>query len=229
MNRNIRSILTVACLILFLSAECYAQSSDQVIANLNQQLKQGKLTLSDVLSSDSFMYLHSQTPFRDMIKSNAKESNVTIITPSEPGTRITVKGHVTDKTGTPLKHALVYFYQTSDKGWYSDTAAHILILEGDIRHARLFGYLKTDDKGNFTIETIKPKGYPKSDLAAHIHIHFWDQQGNALNGPGELQFEDDPRMTADRKKVSLSDGFLIAKNSGTAEKPVYDYKIVVEK
>jgi protocatechuate 3,4-dioxygenase beta subunit len=44
--------------------------------------------------------------------------------------------------------------------------------EGDRRHARLFGYLRTDENGKFEFSTVKPKGYPNSTLPAHIHIEI---------------------------------------------------------
>lgn len=124
-----------------------------------------------------------------------------------------------------LNDALVYFYHTSDKGWYSDTAPHILMNEGDMGHARLFGYLKTDSKGQFEFETIRPKGYPNSDLPAHIHLMVWKDDQVVAGLPNELQFDDDPRLTPDRRSRSLREGNLIKKNSGTADKPVYLYDI----
>jgi protocatechuate 3,4-dioxygenase beta subunit len=173
------------------------------------------------------MYLHSLTPFREMIKRNATAEEITIAAPNEPGVQIVVNGTVTDKSGMPLNDILIYFYHTSDQGWYSDTAVHILVREGDHRHARLFGYVKTDAQGKFTIHTIRPNGYPKSDLAAHIHIQMWKADGTQLPGiPGELQFADDIRMTTVRRKRSIAEGFLVAENTGTKEKPVYNYIII---
>jgi protocatechuate 3,4-dioxygenase beta subunit len=205
-----------------------SQDIGSVIKDIDLQLKNGKTSITKILSSDSLMYLHSLTPFREVIKANARAEKIVIVTDKEPGTRVTIKGSVVDKNGIPQKNLLVYFYQTSDKGWYSDTGAHILMNSGDINHARLFGYLKTGPQGEFSFETIKPKGYPRSDLAAHIHIHFWREDGQTLHGPGELQFEDDPRMTADRRRRSRQEGFLISKNSGTTQMPVYEYKIIAE-
>lgn len=55
---------------------------------------------------------------------------------------------------------------------------------------------------------------------------MWKEDGTSLLGiPGELQFDDDIRMTEQRIKKSLSEGFLIASNEGTKSKPIYSYKI----
>lgn len=226
MKKNIPAAVILFCSLVPLTGSC--QNRAAIINRIDLQLKTAQTSITKVLSSDSFMYLHSLTPFREVIKANAKAGNISMVTPNEAGTRITVKGVVTDKNGTPGKGLLIYVYQTSDKGWYSDTGAHILINSGDFNHARLFAYLKTNDKGEFSFETIRPRGYPRSDFAAHIHIHFWSAGMQPVRATGELQFDDDPRMTPERRKQSLSDGYLISKNSGTEQKPVYEYRIITE-
>jgi len=213
---------------VFLSCNLSGQNATKLIDNINTQLTKGQTSVSKVLADTSFMFLHSLTEFREVIKHHAKTGAVTMISKTEPGKKIAVRGTINASNGKPLNDALVYVYHTSDKGWYSDTAAHILQNDGDTRHARLFAYLKTDDKGQFEIETIQPKGYPNSDLPAHIHIMVW-KNGHLVNGiPGELLFDDDPRLTPERRSRSLGDGYLIEKNSGTLVKPVYSYKIVAK-
>ncbi|MEP7237206.1 MAG: hypothetical protein ABI685_05065 [Ferruginibacter sp.] len=222
----------IAALIILLGSITPKISTCQITVNtinhINLQLKKGRTSITKILGTDSLMYLHSLTAFREAIKANAKVGKISIVTAQEPGTRITVTGLVVNKKGQPQKNVLVYFYHTSDKGWYSDTGVHILLNSGDMNHARLFGYLKTDEQGEFAFETIKPNGYPNSDLAAHIHIHFWGKDQKALHGPAELQFDDDPRMTPARRARSLTEGFLISKNTGSKKKPVYDYTIIVD-
>ncbi len=213
---------------LLISSVVLGQSYSDMINRLDRQLKRGETSISKVLANDSLMYLHSLTSFRDVIKDNAKPEKITITSSHEPGTKITIKGHVVDKKGKAYKNILLYFYQTSDSGWYADTAAHILEKEGDMKHARLFGYLRTDDKGQFSFETIKPNGYPKSSITGHVHIQCMISDSKSLASPTELHFEDDRRMSKLRKKEILEEGNLIAKNSGTLQKPVYEYKIVAE-
>ena len=157
-------------LIIILSSGCtYSQQSDELINEIDAKLTNGKTSLSSVLSDTALMFLHSKTAFRDVIKKHAKAEGITILSNTEPGKKILVKGKIETSDGKPVTDALVYVYQTSDKGWYSDTAAHILQNEGDMQHARLFGYLKTNDKGEFEYNTIQPKGYPNSDLPAHSY------------------------------------------------------------
>ena len=196
-----------------------------LIDSLNKSLAKGAISVSSVLTSPSFMLLHSLTPFREMIKQNAKAGKLSITTDSEPGTRVTIKGTVQDKTGLAVANKLVYVYQTSAEGWYSDTAAHILMNEGDRRHARLFGYFKTDANGNFEFATIKPRGYPNSSLPAHIHIEIFNTATQSFIT--ELLFDDDPRLTGEIRTRSINEKFLIVKNSGTISNPLYAYTIQV--
>lgn len=224
MTSKIYTLLTL----LWISTGGVAQSYSDIINRLDHQLKHGETTITKVLANDSLMYLHSLPSFREVIRDNAKAEKVTIVSSHEAGTRITVKGEIVDKKGAPQKNSLLYFYQTSDFGWYADTAVHILEKDGDMKHARLFGYLRTDNKGEFSFETIKPNGYPKSSITGHIHIQGWNADDKALSIPTELHFEDDRRMSKLRKKEILEEGNLIAKNTGTQQKPVYVFKIVIK-
>ena len=212
--------------LVVLTLTSFSQDTSAVVSEIDKELNSKRKTVSDILTESTFLYLHPLTSFRETIKKYADAGDITIVTETEPGVRVTVNAAVTDSSGKPLAGILVYFYHTSDKGWYSDTGVHILKFEGDHRHSRLFGYVKTDSNGRFSINTIRPNGYPKSDFAAHIHIQMWNDDGTYLLGiPGELQFDDDVRMTERRRQRSLSEGFLIAKNEGTAEKPIYNYLI----
>ena len=150
------SALTFCSLSLFSSCQ---QPANQV-KEINENLQQGKITASQVLSDPSLMSLHSLTEFREAIKKNAKAEIITMVTPNEPGTKITVRGRITDKAGIAKADQLVYVYQTSSEGWYSDTAPHILKNEGDRRHARLFGYFRTGKNGEFEFVTVMIRDIP---------------------------------------------------------------------
>src|SRR5262249_26019720 len=145
------------------------EAVQKLIDQADAALRSGKSTTA-ILTDPSFLSAHEWPRFRKLIRESAQSSQVTIVTPKEPGKTLVVTGRVVDGDGRPLKQAVVYFYQTSAKGWYSDRAAHYKAVAGDARHARLFGYLKTDDEGRFELRTIRPVGYPDTDLPAHIHV-----------------------------------------------------------
>src|SRR5690348_14872740 len=120
-------------LLVLVTGSCASsQSADQAIAAIDESLSKGQTTISNILSDEKYMYLHSLTPFREVIAKHAKAEEITIVTPNEPGKKITVKAVITTEDGKPLDNALVYLYHTSDKGWYSDTGAHIRAYEGDV-------------------------------------------------------------------------------------------------
>jgi protocatechuate 3,4-dioxygenase beta subunit len=226
-NKNRMKLKNITPLLFLISFATPASSQqiNDVIININTKLSKEETTISNVLSDSSLVSLHSLTPFREAIKQNATSEKIKLISDDEPGTRITVKGVVLNKSGNSLANKLVYVYQTSSQGWYSDTAPHILKNEGDRRHARLFGYFKTDLNGKFEFLTIKPKGYPNSTLPAHIHIEISLKDDQSFIS--ELLFDDDPRLVGDIRTRSIKEKFFITKNSGTKNDPVYSYVIRV--
>jgi protocatechuate 3,4-dioxygenase beta subunit len=180
----------------------------QAIDHVDQLLKSGRVSTSAVLSDPQYLSLHEWPRFRLAIRSNAARGVLATVSPSENGTRLRFKGSVVDSRsrGTPAR---IYLYQTSSKGWYSEKAAHISGNSGDQRHARLFGYLLSDESGHFEVKTIRPAGYPESSLPAHIHVEI-----ESLVNPGQVMitealFADDPRLTPEARRRSEQEGFVI--------------------
>ena len=121
------------------------------------------------------------------------------MTPQEPGEPLVVSGTIRNQQGEPIKGALIYVYQTSAKGWYSDKAPHISGVAGDEKHARLFGYLTTNQDGQYELRTIRPAGYPHSNLPSHIHIEIEVAGNEPRTFISEIQFEDDARLTREMR------------------------------
>ena len=165
-------------------------------------------TVSDILTDTKFISIHPLEEFRELIKSNATPGILKITAPGEPGKRIRVLGTVKDKEGKPIPDALVYLYQTDSKGWYAADAPHVLSSGSDVGHARLFGYVRTDANGSFELHTIKPSGYPQSDLPAHIHVHVWGKGYRAF--VNEFLFDDDDRLVGAIRQQSQQNHFMIA-------------------
>jgi protocatechuate 3,4-dioxygenase beta subunit len=182
----------------------------KLIDQAKTALESGKSTTA-ILTDPIFLSVHEWPRFRKLIRESAQSSRTTIVTPKEPGESLVVTGRVVDADGRPAKQAVMYLYQTSAKGRYSDRAAHISAREGDRKHARLFGYLRTDAEGRFELRTIRPGGYPDSDLPCHIHVEIERADKEAGNFTTEIQFDDDPRLTAAWRKRSRQEGFVIGK------------------
>ena len=166
-------------------------------------------SVSPILTNKKYLPLHSATAFQKIIEANCNMGILKIITADEPGKKIRVLGIVRNTSEKPISGALVYLYQTDSKGWYARDAPHVLQFEGDMRHPRLFGYVKTDSSGQFELHTIKPSGYPRSDLPAHIHVHI------TANGyrsyVTEFLFDDDERLVDGIRKQAEQNQFLISK------------------
>ena len=183
--------LLLAIILFFCSSYIVSAQTDSLalISEVKTKLQNKSASVSDILSDKKYLSIHPATSFRELIKTNSDAAILKIATPDEPGKKIRVLGIVSDKDGKPVAGALVYMYQTDAKGWYAANAPHVLLNEGDTRHARLFGYVKTDNKGKFELHTVKPSGYPQSDLPAHIHVHV---SATGFNGfVNEFLFDDD--------------------------------------
>lgn len=200
-------------LVLFLigAIQCNSQpDTSSLISKAQTQLQQGS-SVSSILTSKEFLTLHPDTKFRELIRNHAGQNVLSIAPADEPGGKILVTAQITSESGTPVSNALVYLYQTDSRGWYSADAPHITGNEGDMGHARLFGYVKTNSEGKFVLETVKPSGYPQSDLPAHIHVHVWaDGYRNYVN---EFLFDDDPRLVGEIRRQATQNKFQIAKPS----------------
>ena len=114
-------------------------------------------------------------------------SNGKVAPSGEPGQPITVSGVVVGADGSPIPNASLYVYQTDREGYYGTKPA------SDNRNPRLKLFLRSDARGAWSFETIKPGSYPNSRVPAHIHFE--------VVAPGrsarifEIVFEGDPFVT----------------------------------
>lgn len=222
-----KTLLIVHILLAPLFLSCQS-GSDGLIKEAEEKLKTGKATISQILTDKKYDALHPETSFRNIIEKYAKAETISIATDTIPGKKIKVTGTIKDQDGKPVADALVYLYHTDSRGWYAADAPHVLMNEGDMRHARLFGYVKTDKEGKFELHTIKPAGYPQSDLPAHIHVHVTAKGHRSF--VNEFLFDDDERLVGDIRENSARNQFMIAKPEKT-EKPFeqkFSYLIVLK-
>lgn len=109
----------------------------------------------------------------------------------EPGQPLNVSGVVIGPDGAPLAGASLYIYQTDHEGYYGVKPA------SDNRNPRLKLFLRSDAKGSWSFDTVKPGSYPGSRVPAHIHFE--------VSAPGrapkifEIVFEGDPFVTAEMR------------------------------
>ena len=175
------------------------------IDNVGERLHSGA-SPSDILCDRSLTDLHPYPRFRQLIKSNATSKPVSLCSLEEPGDRVVLKIEVVSKTGVPQADALVYVYHTSSAGWYAEKGYHVRAVSGDQRHARLFGYGRTNKNGCLEVQTIRPAGYPDGNLPAHFHVEVLEP----LTAVTEIQFSDDPRLTPAVLEQSRREGFIVS-------------------
>ena len=128
---------------------------------------------------------------------NALTSIARIAPKDEPGQPMQIRGTVRDKNGNPIPGVVVYAYHTDASGFYpSDDKFKG---QAAYRHGRLRGWAITDDQGKYGFDTIRPAGYPNSDLPAHVHMHVIEA-GRCTYYIDDILFEDDPRLTQQQRQ-----------------------------
>jgi len=226
MKKIILSILLFIASVNF--AFCQLEK-DALIKETEEKLKTNKATISQILTDKKYDAVHPETSFRELIKEYCKAEIISIATDTIPGRKIKVIGTIKNTEGRRVADAFVYLYQTDARGWYAADAPHVSMNEGDMRHARLFGYVQTDKDGKFELHTIKPSGYPQSDLPAHIHVHI-DANGYR-SFITEFLFDDDERLVGEIRENSIRNNFMISKPEKT-ELPFtqkFSYSITLQK
>jgi protocatechuate 3,4-dioxygenase beta subunit len=93
-------------------------------------------------------------------------SKTTLVPRGEPGTPLRIWGVVFGRDDrVPIRNASIYLYHTDARGYYARENPR------DSDHPRLKGYLRTDDRGRYEFETIRPGSYPNTRNPGHIHYH----------------------------------------------------------
>ena len=124
----------------------------------------------------------------------------------EPGQPLHVSGVVVGPDNAPIAGASLYVYQTDHEGYYSVKPA------SDNRNPRLKLFLRTDAKGAYSFDTIKPGSYPQSRVPAHIHFEV-SAAGRAPH-IFEIVFTGDPFITSEMRG-----------NPAFSERPIEDGKV----
>lgn len=183
------------------------KGNDRTIESLQKAAETGELCQTRCLTEPALIGLHEDRRFRDLMRSLARQSEIVLAPPEEPGESMVVSGRVVDDDLKPVKDALLYVYHTNNRGSYSSTGGNATM--GDSLNPRLFGYVRTDAAGHYQFRTIRPGPYPGDGPPAHIHYEAEAIGHRRL--VTELMFEGDPRLTRDNRRSFVQAGFAIAK------------------
>ena len=128
----------------------------------------------------------------------------TITTKNEPGEPMEISGVVYQKDGkTPAPNVIVYVYHTDNEGLYSKGTGEACAR----RHGHLRGWMKTDAQGRYRFVSIRPKPYPNTNIAAHIHVFIKEPDKNDYY-IDEYEFDDDPLLTPQARQRQAPKGGL---------------------
>ena len=113
------------------------------------------------------------------------------------GQRIMIRGIVYESDGkTPASNVQMYFYQTDNSGRYTKLGSEY---KNSFAwwHGYTRGFLETNEKGEYEINTIKPFPYPARIEPAHIHCIVKSQKQKRCYYIADFVFEDDDLLTPD--------------------------------
>jgi protocatechuate 3,4-dioxygenase beta subunit len=132
----------------------------------------------------------------------AQVPTVTRISPQgEPGEALRLEGTVRGTDGQPRAGVIVYAYHTDGKGIYPAGEG----LGAAARHGRLRGWAATDADGRYRFDTIRPAGYPGTNIPQHIHLHVIEH-GRCSYYLDDVVFTDDPRLTSAQRRLQAGRG-----------------------
>lgn len=116
----------------------------------------------------------------------------------EPGEPMRIVGTVTRADGSPAPGIVVYAYHTDARGIYPEPERPVAPAAD--RHGRLRGWASTDEEGRYRFDTIRPAGYPDSEIPAHVHMHIIEP-GCCTYYLDSIEFEDDPLLTDEEREA----------------------------
>jgi protocatechuate 3,4-dioxygenase beta subunit len=127
-------------------------------------------------------------------------SSAARIAPSnEPGEPLRIEGTVYDGSGRVVPGVIIYAYHTDARGIYPPDERFAGLFA--YRHGRLRGWAKTDDRGRYRFDTIRPASYPERNTPAHIHMHVIEAS-RCTYYIESIQFDDDPLLSPDDRAAA---------------------------
>jgi protocatechuate 3,4-dioxygenase beta subunit len=133
-------------------------------------------------------------------------SRARIAPTGEEGEPLHVTGRVLGPDGRPRPGVIVYAYQTDRFGIYPPPVPPRSLLSN--HHGTLRGWARSDARGRYAFDTIRPASYPQTTNPQHIHMHVIEP-GCMTYFIDEMLFTDDPmyaRLSAE-ERARMQRGF----------------------
>lgn len=174
-------------LIIYLSA-CSSQSKEDKSKTVNTPHIQNEI-VGDACDGCELMYVDMPDSISSVDTSEAW---------SDQGQKILITGKAFKIDGrTPAQNVILYYWHTDNKGYYSSAPN---LNEKARRHGRIRGWVKTDQEGNYSIYSTKPKPYPNDNIPAHIHVVIKEPNIENEYYIDELVFDDDKLLKSEKRK-----------------------------
>ncbi len=132
---------------------------------------------------------------RKTLEKQAQWAVTILCSDKEQGTKITIKGRVLDAHHKPIANVLLSIYHADNTGNYAPSDGTLKRMsEGD---PRLFGFVKTDNLGDYAFQTVRPASYPNKYNGRTIpqHIHINTSAAGYKTQAVQMAFDDDPQMS----------------------------------
>lgn len=119
----------------------------------------------------------------------------------EPGEPMVVRGVVYDTDGDPAPGVIVYAYHTDATGEYPRAEEYSGWAR---RHGELRAWVRTEERGRYRFDTIRPASYPNQSIPAHVHMHIIEPDCCTYY-ISSIHFADDPLLTPE-DRAEMVDG-----------------------
>ncbi len=171
-----------------------AQNLDSALMWIDQALANGYSNPMDLVTDGNFYQLvdepNYRSKFRALIQKYATDSHAEMVRKEEPGFPISVLIKILSESDQrPIQNVSVELVHTDLRGNYFE--------EKSLWNPRMFAYLKTNKKGEVSINTIKPGSYSDDNGASvPAHIHYTLTAKGYKMYASEFTFENDPILLA---------------------------------
>lgn len=181
----VRVLITVLLLITFHACAQNNGENKEDRKDINDDKKQ--VTVGDGCEGCEAVF-ESPVPFESLSSTDTLPG----FNSEEP--KIEISGVVYNSDGkTPAPGVVIYLYHTDRNGYYSTSAEP----QGwEKRHGKNRGWLKTNEKGEYSFLTFRLAPYPNAEFPAHIHP--------TIKEPGKTEYWIDDFVFDDDKLVNES-------------------------
>ncbi|MCB9879546.1 MAG: DJ-1/PfpI family protein [Planctomycetes bacterium] len=137
------------------------------------------------LLEQAFQPMRHEPRFREALRRATWGSSTLLVLDDEPGARLSIDGSIEDATGAPVAGALLYLWHTDADGTYASNSM-------DEQNPRLYGFVRSDGDGRFSLRTIRPAAYRGEDGKIEQHVHGLVTTADGRRYVARLGFADDP-------------------------------------